>query len=138
MKKLFRVLVLSAITTVAMAAFSGYSQTNTSTNMMPKMKGGATGFRAGKVESVDLTAKTITIKNKTIGERVLMQDSATVLMLDGQPATLSDIKAGYYGSGSLHVVGTNEYIVQGKFTKEKPMRGTTAPSTNSVPKAPAQ
>ena len=140
MKKMFRTLVFSAITALALAATTGWSQSNTApaTPTIPKPKGGATGFRQSTVVSVDTTAKTITIKNKTIPERVLKQDANTTLMVDGKPGTLADIKPGYFASGSLHLDGTNEVIVKGTFSKEKPMRGAPMGTNAPAVKAPAQ
>lgn len=56
---------------------------------------------AGTLASVDATAKTITVDNKTEKGRVFAITSDTKIMKDGKPATLSDGVVGQPVGGSF-------------------------------------
>jgi hypothetical protein len=72
-----------------------------STNSAPAApaKAKATTFR-GTLSKVDTTAKTITVSNKTKGDRTFEITSETKIMKDGKPATLEDGVVGEPVSGS--------------------------------------
>lgn len=62
-------------------------------------KAKATAFR-GKLAKVDASAKTITVENKSKGDRTIEITSETKITKDGKPATLSDGVVGEPVSGS--------------------------------------
>ncbi len=90
----------------------------------------ATRF-SGKLSKVDTTAKTITVENKTKGDRTFEITSDTKIMKDGKPATLED------GVVGEPVGGTYAESSDGKMTakivrfgapKPKPAPATSAPA----------
>lgn len=77
---------------------------------------------SGTVTNVDKTAKTITLAKKE-GERVLHTDGNTTFEMNGKPASIADIKAGYYVSGTIHQRASkedNEVIQKAVIRKEAP------------------
>ncbi len=89
-KHILKAVVLSIMATaLSVGTFRAPAQTNT-TPPAAKEKKKATGFPfRGKVASIDNTAKTI-----TVGERTFQITSKTRVTRDGKPATLEDGKVG--------------------------------------------
>ena len=87
----------------------------------------------GIVATVDKAAKTVALK-KIQGARLLQTDSQTTFEMNGKPASLADVKPGYYLHGKLHKEMTKEeYILDAKIELEAPAKN----GTNHVAKAVA-
>jgi phosphate-selective porin len=83
----------------------------------------------GKVQSID--GMVITIKNKT-GEVTIETDANTTFTLDGQPATLADVKAGerVVSASPTTGVASEVKLTSGGGKKKKDKEPTTAPTAN--------
>lgn len=89
----------------------------------------------GTVASVDKQARTISLQKKQ-GVRVLKLDAKSELIVNGQTATLADVKAGNYAHGKLHKDAAGaEVITSAKFDKEAPPR-KKAPAKAPASKTP--
>jgi hypothetical protein len=74
----------------------------------------------GIVASMDLQAKTVSLKRKT-GARVLRLDAKSLIEIDGRPGYLVNVRVGSYAHGKLHKdAAGNEVITSAKFDKERP------------------
>lgn len=93
----------------------------------------------GTVDSVDATAKTITLDGKK-SERVLHVTDDTVLEKDGKPAKIDEIASGDYARGLLSKPdGAREILVKATFgpkPDKKADKKTTAKS-KTAPAAPS-
>jgi hypothetical protein len=144
MKLTLRNIVFSGITALALISaptlFAADAKTNAVATAEPeKPKKESYPFH-GIIASVDNQAKTITLKKKT-GERVLSIDSASKLIVEGKPATLSDVKPEFYAHGSVHKPnGKDEVIIKASFDKEPPAKkGAGAPAPGAAdPNAPVK
>ncbi len=83
---------------------------------------------SGKLTKVDNTAKTITVDNKTKGERTFEITSDTKIMKDGKPATLSDAVVGDPTSGS-YVEEDGKMLAKRVSFGAKPKPATSASAT---------
>lgn len=103
----------------------------TTTPAAPAKHRNMTTFR-GKLDAVDVTAKTITVENKTQPKRTFEITPDTKIMKDGKPATLSDGVVGEDVGGSY----TNS---SGKMIAKTVYFGkpTGAPKKPAAPPAPA-
>jgi hypothetical protein len=76
----------------------------------------------GLVASVDLQAKTVSLKRKT-GARILRLDAKSLIEIDGRPGYLANVRVGSYAHGKLHKdAAGNEVITSARFDKEKPAK----------------
>ena len=81
----------------------------------------------GKVQSVE--GMVITIKSKS-GETTITTDANTTFILDGQPATLADVKAGERLISATPTDGVATEVKLASAKKKKTQEPTTAPATN--------
>lgn len=132
--------ILSTATLAAAESTPGTGTTQT----QRKASSHAYPFR-GTVDSVDATAKTITLDGKK-SERVLHVTDDTVLEKDGKPAKIDEIASGDYARGLLSKPdGGREILVKATFgpkpdkkadkkTTAKTKPAPTAPSTDTAAK----
>lgn len=89
----------------------------------------------GTVDSVDASAKTITLDGKK-SERVLHITDDSVLEKDGKPAKLDEIASGDYAKGLLSKQeGSREILVKATFGPKPDKKGDK--KSAAKPKAPA-
>jgi hypothetical protein len=131
------------LSTATLAAAESTPGTGTSQTQR-KASSHAYPFR-GTVDSVDATAKTITLDGKK-SERVLHVTDDTVLEKDGKPAKIDEIASGDYARGLLSKPdGGREILVKATFgpkpdkkadkkTTAKTKPAPTAPSTDTAAK----
>jgi hypothetical protein len=145
--KLFKLIGAAAcaaiLSTATLAAAESTPGTGT-TQTQRKASSHAYPFR-GTVDSVDATAKTITLDGKK-SERVLHVTDDTVLEKDGKPAKIDEIASGDYARGLLSKPdGGREILVKATFgpkpdkkadkkTTAKTKPAPTAPSTDTAAK----
>ena len=126
--------ILSTATLAAAESTPGTGTTQT----QRKASSHAYPFR-GTVDSVDATAKTITLDGKK-SERVLHVTDDTVLEKDGKPAKIDEIASGDYARGLLSKPdGGREILVKATFgpkPDKKADKKTTA-KTKPAPNAPS-
>lgn len=132
--------ILSTATLAAAESTPGTGTTQT----QRKASSHAYPFR-GTVDSVDATAKTITLDGKK-SERILHVTDDTVLEKDGKPAKIDEIASGDYARGLLSKPdGGREILVKATFgpkpdkkadkkTTAKTKPAPTAPSTDTAAK----
>jgi hypothetical protein len=122
------------LSTATLAAVESAPGTGTSQTQR-KASSHAYPFR-GTVDSVDATAKTITLDGKK-SERVLHVTDDTVLEKDGKPAKIDEIASGDYARGLLSKQeGAREILVKATFGP-KPDKKTDKKSTAKTKPAPA-
>jgi hypothetical protein len=122
------------LSTATLAAAESAPGTGTSQTQR-KASSHAYPFR-GTVDSVDATAKTITLDGKK-SERVLHVTDDTVLEKDGKPAKIDEIASGDYARGLLSKPeGAREILVKATFGP-KPDKKTDKKSTAKTKPAPA-
>jgi hypothetical protein len=122
------------LSTATLAAAESAPGTGTSQTQR-KASSHAYPFR-GTVDSVDATAKTITLDGKK-SERVLHVTDDTVLEKDGKPAKIDEIASGDYARGLLSKQeGAREILVKATFGP-KPDKKTDKKSTAKTKPAPA-
>ena len=123
--------ILSTATLAAAESTPGTGTTQT----QRKASSHAYPFR-GTVDSVDATAKTITLDGKK-SERVLHVTDDTVLEKDGKPAKIDEIASGDYARGLLSKPdGGREILVKATFGP-KPDKKTDKKTTAKTKPAPA-
>ncbi len=122
------------LSTATLAAAESAPGTGTSQTQR-KASSHAYPFR-GTVDSVDASAKTITLDGKK-SERVLHVTDDTVLEKDGKPAKIDEIASGDYARGLLSKQeGAREILVKATFGP-KPDKKTDKKSTAKTKPAPA-
>jgi Cu/Ag efflux protein CusF len=146
MKKTLQQLLCAALGAVILAATTASAQTTkpkpaevkTAKATETTMNTGDTKYPFhGTVAAVDTKAKTVSLK-KVEGVRILQTDAQTVFEMNDKPATLADIKAGNYLSGTVHKEGgKEEYIIKGKIALEAPARNTGATHKMNEKEKPA-
>ena len=135
MKSSLRNILLSGIVALSLVTVPAIHAQDAKTNgtEVAKVKNNHIPFH-GVVTAVDTKAMTI-----NIGDRVLVRDSESKLMVDGKDATLSEVKAGLYAHGTWRKDGEKQIIISCKFDKEAPAKKAkaTSVSTNGVASATA-
>ena len=139
--KSFAKICLALITAVTLAATTGHAQTdstsgtNKAASVPPKPK--AKRY-AGKIDSVDKDAKTVTITSARSGSQTLHITSKTRIMKDGEPATLEDAAAGLRASGSERQDDSGNWVATTlNIGQTKKPAAPAAPSTTPPADKPA-
>jgi hypothetical protein len=125
------------LSTATLAAAESAPGTGTSQTQR-KASSHAYPFR-GTVDSVDATAKTITLDGKK-SERVLHVTDDSLLEKDGKPAKLDEIASGDYAKGLLSKQdGSREILVKATFGPKPDKKGDKkAAAKSKAPTTPAQ
>jgi hypothetical protein len=144
MKKTLQQLMFGGLCAAILVAGNANAQTNKTTKVKvsdtkakdavvtPKPKREWYPFY-GTVAAVDTKAKTVSLK-KIEGVRVLQTDDKTTLEMNGKPASLADIKTGYYLHGKLHKdTDKDEAILDAKIEKEAPHTKASTKMENGKP-----
>ena len=126
-------LSLLVLTAAAFASFPAHGQTNappSTTNTAPAPRRPRPPGFNGKIASIDATAMTLTVTNRT-GEFKVKVTSTTRISKDRQPAVFADAKEG------LNVAGAGKKLDDGSWEATTLRITTMSPRPPAAPPAPA-